>query len=67
MQLLTIALKLAKNKSPHHVKFINAVLRQLSRDMENKKLEKLSPLNNIPNVIINKWKDELNRSINKNC
>ena len=37
------SVKLAKKTTPHHVKFINAVLRQLSRDMENKKLEKLSP------------------------
>ncbi len=27
--------------------------------MENKKLEKLSPLNNIPNEIVNKWRNEL--------
>ena len=51
--------KIAKNKSPHHVKFVNAVLRQLSRDMENNKLKELSPIKNIPDVIINKWKDEL--------
>ena len=51
--------KIAKNKSPHHVKFVNAVLRQLSRDRENNKLKELSPIKNIPDVIINKWKDEL--------
>jgi len=53
------SVKLAKKNTPHHFKFINAILRQLSRDMENKKLEKLSPLNNIPNEIVDKWRNEL--------
>lgn len=42
---------IAKKNTPHHVKFINAILRQLSRDFENNKLDKLSPLKNIPSEI----------------
>ena len=55
------SVNIAKKNMPHHVKFINAILRQLSRDVENNKLEKLSPLKNLPIEIINKWEDELSQ------
>lgn len=51
---------IAKKNTPHHVKFINAILRQLSRDFENNKLDKLSPLKNIPSEIKKKWKNTIN-------
>ena len=51
------SVEIAKKSSPHHVKFINAVLRQLSRDFENNKLNKSNILMNIPIEIIDKWKN----------
>jgi 16S rRNA (cytosine967-C5)-methyltransferase len=51
------SVEIAKKNSPHHVKFINAILRQLSRDFENKKLNKSNVLMNIPIEIMNKWKN----------
>jgi len=54
------SVNIAKNKTPHHVKFINAILRQLSRDFENNKLDKLSSLKNIPIEIKKRWEKALN-------
>lgn len=51
------SVEIAKKSSPHHVKFINAILRQLSRDFENNKLNKSNILMNIPIEIIDKWKN----------
>ena len=51
------SVEIAKKSSLHHVKFINAILRQLSRDFENKKLNKSNVLMNIPIEIMNKWKN----------
>jgi 16S rRNA (cytosine967-C5)-methyltransferase len=51
------SVEIAKKNSPHHVKFINAILRQLSRDFENNKLNKSNVLMNIPIEIMNKWKN----------
>ena len=51
------SVEIAKKSSPHHVKFINAILRQLSRDFENNKLNKTNVLMNIPSEIMNKWKN----------
>ena len=51
------SVEIAKKDSPHHVKFINAILRQLSRDFENNKLNKSNVLMNIPIEILNKWKN----------
>ena len=51
------SVEIAKKSSPHHVKFINAILRQLSRDFENNKLNKSNVLMNIPIEIMNKWKN----------
>ena len=49
------SVEIAKANAPHHVKFINAVLRQLCRDTENNRLDKLSSLVNLPIEIMNKW------------
>ena len=54
------SVEIAKANAPHHVKFINAVLRQLCRDIENNRLEKLSSLVNLPIEIMNKWKKVYN-------
>ena len=43
------SVELAKKYSPHHVKFINAILRQLVRDFESENIQNLDPLINIPN------------------
>jgi len=51
------SVEIAKKSSPHHVKFINAILRQLSRDFENNKLNETNVLMNIPIEIMNKWKN----------
>lgn len=51
------SVEIAKKSSPHHVKFINAILRQLSRDFENNKLNKSNILMNIPIEIMDKWKN----------
>ena len=50
------SVELAKVHSPHHVKFTNAVLRQLARDFASNNIKNLDPLINIPNEIINRWK-----------
>lgn len=51
------SVEIAKKSSPHHVKFINAILRQLSRDFENNKLNKSNILMNVPIEIMDKWKN----------
>jgi 16S rRNA (cytosine967-C5)-methyltransferase len=55
------SVEIAKKNSPHHVKFINAILRELSRDFEKNKIGQLSPLSNLPNEILTKWKKMLNK------
>ena len=54
------SVELAKVHSPHHVKFTNAILRQLARDFASNNIEDLDPLINIPNEIINRWKKYIN-------
>jgi 16S rRNA (cytosine967-C5)-methyltransferase len=54
--------ELSKKHSPHHVKFINAILRQLVRDVESENIQDLDPLINIPNEIINRWKKHINNN-----
>jgi len=54
------SVELAKVHSPHHVKFINAILRQIVRDYESEKIQDLDPLINIPNEIISRWKEHIN-------
>ena len=56
------SVEIAKKSSPHHVKFINAILRQLSRDFEDNKLDKSNLLMNIPTEIMNKWKKVFSKS-----
>ena len=51
------SVEIAKKSSLHHVKFINAILRQLSRDFENNKLNKSNILMNVPIEIMDKWKN----------
>ena len=46
---------ISKINSPHHVKFINAILRQLARDYENNKIKNLDSLINLPIEIRERW------------
>ena len=56
------SVELAKVYSPHHVKFTNAILRQLARDSASNNIKDLDPLINIPNKIISRWKKYINNT-----
>jgi len=53
------SVEIAKIQSPHHVKFINAILRQIARDFESNKIKNLDSLINVPIEIINRWKQNI--------
>ena len=52
---VSASVDISKINSPHHVKFINAVLRQLARDYENNKIKNLDSLINLPIEIRERW------------
>ena len=56
------SVELAKIHSPHHVKFVNAILRQLTRDFKVENIQNLDPLINIPKKIITRWKKYINNN-----
>ena len=53
--------EIAKINSPHHVKLVNGVLRNIIRDIKSKKFNKAKISINIPNKIKKRWHNHLNK------
>ena len=55
------SVEIAKINSPHHIKLVNAVLRNIIRDIKSKKFKQANASINIPNKIKKRWGNHFNK------